>query len=113
MFTGKELATLALLRSDSEEESGDEDLVANPMKLAPTSNHQYLRGLSPVSVVSNGSTSTEISVTRLSPVPTEKHTVPTTEVLSLSLSLSPSLPFLLSTTTSHFASTVHHIIIYL
>ena len=92
MFTGKELATLALLKSDSEEESGEDDLISSPLKLASTSSHQYLRALSPVSVVSNGSTSSEISVTRLSPEPTEKQFMPTTEVLSHSHTLSLSLP---------------------
>ena len=93
IFTSKELATLALLNSDSEEESGDENLISNPLKLASTSKYQYPRALSPaVSVVSTDDSSSEISVTRLSPTPIEKQSMPMTEVcLSVSLSLSLSL----------------------
>ena len=70
-FTNKELATLALLKSTSDESDDDNSLShAHPSTSGQSQVvHSSHRDVSPASVVSNDSFGSAISVTRISPPP--------------------------------------------
>ena len=69
MFTSKELATLALLKSNSDESDDDKSLSHVLPSTSGQSEvvHSSHRDVSPASIVSNDSMGSAISVTRISP----------------------------------------------